>query len=169
MASLLRSLAGALSLSALVLACDDPLRDQESLQTHERPHLDMPEGVLPTTVEEPAATVEEAAALQMPTLPTDAESHDAGRTAYLRYCSHCHGSHGRGWTAVGSSLDPAPADLVDVAEVMSDGELFGVITFGSGTTPALRSVVSVEDRWRIIRQVRTLLQQREGLAPAWSQ
>jgi mono/diheme cytochrome c family protein len=43
-----------------------------------------------------------------------AEEHP-GRTAYLRYCSACHGTEARGDGTVAPTLNPKPADLTRLA------------------------------------------------------
>lgn len=160
----------ALAVLALAVGCDDPLQrqvsvmpvvDRESLRT-------VPEGVVPVEPGEPAATFEEALRLTNP-VPATEESLERGATVYDQYCSHCHGELGRGRVVVGASFDPAPRDLVEAAASMTDGELFGVLTFGRGASPPLGPHLTVEDRWRAIRHVRTLRERREGVEPAWGQ
>lgn len=185
----MRPLAIALALVALCPAAgcdavrrwgDDPLQDQHSVQPHERPLRSVPAGVVPTddtgsglrvaATLEPAQSYDEATALTNP-LAASPEALRAGRVGYDRYCSHCHGDLGYGWTSVGSSLDPRPPDLALVAETRTDGELFAIITYGKvgGLSPRLGPTIEVDDRWRIIHYVRTLRRERQGKAPGWDQ
>jgi mono/diheme cytochrome c family protein len=169
-------IATALATSLVVLAgCPDELQDQEGHLPHERPLLSVPAGVVPTDIApssphrlEPAATQAEAEQLTNP-FRASAGAIAKGRVAYQRYCSHCHGSLGRGWTSVGSSFDPAPPDLVTAAGGKTDGELFGIVTFGRNLSPALGATVSVEDRWRTILFLRTLDDRRRDVEPRWGQ
>jgi mono/diheme cytochrome c family protein len=161
---------------------DDPLQDQASIQPHEPPLESVPAGVVPTIHRggglrvmadiEPARSMEEAKTLRNPFRPTAAVI-AAGKIGYDRYCSHCHGDMGYGWTSVGSSLDPRPPDIAKVVAGRTDGEIFGVITFGIGqqlrVPLALGATVSIADRWRIIHYVRTLPTVRRGKAPRWDQ
>lgn len=177
--SRLLALASLLALLA-VAGCPDPLQDQQSIQAHERPLLSVPAGVVPTThgvgvrneaTAEPAQDALEAATL---TNPVKASRTNArlGKVAYGRYCSHCHGDLGYGWTSVGSSFDPHPPDLVQAIEPRSDGWLFGHVTFGGGLSPPLGPTVSVEDRWLIISYLRTLPEERASApieGPHWDQ
>ena len=161
---------------------DEPLQDQISIQPHERPLDSVPAGVEPMKHRgggwrvaaeiEPARTPEEAKRLRNPFHSTPSVL-EAGKIGYGRYCSHCHGDLGYGWTSVGSSLDPRPPDLTKAIIGKSDGEIFSVITFGTDAEPrvpiALGATVSVDDRWRIIRYIRTLPAEHRGKAPHWDQ
>jgi len=135
---------------------------------NDKPTLSVPAGVVPVEGGEPATSLEEAKALQnpVPALPGELER---GALAYRRYCGHCHGALGRGWTVVGASLDPRPTELAGALEGRSDGELFGIITFGSKTSPALGPTIDVADRWRIVRWLHTLPEAARAAAPAWGQ
>jgi len=168
----MRSLLGALvvAMAASSLGCDDPLQRQISVMpvVDEASLRTVPEGAVPVEPTEPATSLEEAMRLDNPVAATEA-SVERGATAFDYYCSHCHGSLGRGRVVVGASLDPAPPDLVRATATMQEGEIFGVITFGRGRSPALGPHVSVEDRWRIVRFLRTLRERREGVEPAWGQ
>lgn len=158
--------------TALLAACgqSNVMRDQRSVQPNEAPILRTPPGAMPTETQEPAATPTEAARLENPfRADVGLASLERGELAYTRFCGHCHGKLGRGWTSIGSSLDPSPGDLVASASKLSDGELFAVETFGKGKSPPLRAVIPVRDRWHIVNYVRTLEGRRAGLSPAWGQ
>lgn len=144
------------------------MRDQPSLMPNDKPLLSVPAGVVPVSGGEPAASREEAAALENPVANVPEEL-EQGALAYRRFCGHCHGSLGRGWTPVGASLDPAPTDLSLALAGRTDGDLFGIITFGSKTSPALGPTIEVADRWRIVRWLRTLPAAASPPAPAWGQ
>ena len=151
-----------------LVACSDPLQDQPSLQPHEHPLMGMPEGVMAVEPREPAQSLSEAKQLANPMKATPSNIR-AGKVGYERYCSHCHGDLGFGWTSVGSSLDPAPGDLVQAIENETDGDVFGVITFGNQLCPPLGPTIDVDRRWQIIHYVRTLESEREGREPFWDQ
>jgi mono/diheme cytochrome c family protein len=144
------------------------MRDQPSLMPNDRPTLSVPAGAVPVEGGEPAPTLEEAVALANPVANVPEEI-AAGRAAYRRFCSHCHGTLGRGRTVVGASLDPAPTDLSAALEGKADGELFSIVTFGRKTSPALGPVIDVLDRWRIVRFLHTLPAAARGAPPAWGQ
>lgn len=177
-----RALGSVLALPLLVFGfgCSDPLQDQPAVHAHERPLRSVPAGVVPTTnVEgrrqtadvEPALTLEEAEALTNP-IEANRESRRLGEVAYGRYCSHCHGDLGYGWTSVGSSFDPAIPDMVEATRDRTDGQVYGIITFGSNRCPALGYMVSVDDRWRIVNHLRSLPRARDRAptkGPHWDQ
>jgi mono/diheme cytochrome c family protein len=156
---------GLLVLVALV-GCDDPLRDQSSIQPHEQPLRSVPWGVVPREPAEPVWSAAEGADLVNPLGVTRAIL-SQGALSYDRFCSHCHGSLGVGWTSVGSSFDPAPPDLVEVTADRSDGEVWSIITFGSGRCPALGPSIAVDDRWSIVHHLRQLPQARARRQPGW--
>lgn len=172
MSALCRLLPPALVLAGLAAGCDTRMRDQPSLMPNDKPLLSVPAGAEPVTAVEPARTPDEAAALRSPFAGSAGESDDAlerGEVGYRRFCRHCHGDAGRSWTIVGASLDPAPADLLQAIRDRSDGELFGIITFGSRTSPALGPHIDVLDRWRIVRYLRTLPDGPADRPPVWAQ
>jgi mono/diheme cytochrome c family protein len=153
---------------ASAVGCDERMRDQPSLMPHEDPWLSVPPGSVPVRGGEPAQSVEEAAVLENPVANVPAEL-EQGALAYRRFCGHCHGALGRGWTVVGASLDPGPTDLATAQQGRTDGELFGIITFGSKTSPALGPTIDILDRWRIVRWLRTLPAASSRAEPAWGQ
>ncbi len=166
---------GLLAFLSVLWGCSDPLQDQPGFMPHERPLLSVPAGAVPAKLDryahqmsEPAASMAEAKALANP-IPRTGSNIKRGQVAFDRYCSHCHGDLGRGWTSVGSSLDPAPPDLIEVSDGVSDGEIFGILTFGRGLSPALGPTIAPEDRWRIILFLRTLEERRGGVDPDWGQ
>ncbi len=167
--------AGLLALAILVAGCPDDLQDQISVTAYARPSLSVPAGAVPTDLSrrphaeaEPATSLAEAEELTNPIQAT-ANNIKQGQAAYERYCSHCHGALGRGWTSVGSSFDPAPPDLVEAVPGKSHGWLFGHIAFGRKLHMPLRQVVTVEERWQIIHFLGTLEERRQGVEPAWGQ
>jgi mono/diheme cytochrome c family protein len=172
MSALRRRLPFALALALLAAGCDIRMRDQPSLMPNDKPNLSVPAGAEPVTAGEPARTLAEAAALRSPF--ADAKERpvadlERGEVAYRRFCRHCHGDGGRSWTIVGASLDPAPGDLLQAVRDKSDGELYGVITFGSKTSPALGPHIDPLDRWRIVLYLRTLPDAAAGRTPVWAQ
>lgn len=65
-----------------------------------------------------AATLSIAAVTAVPALA--AEPLD-GRALYLRYCSACHGSEGRGDGVVSGAMRPKPTDLTAIAKASPGG------------------------------------------------
>jgi mono/diheme cytochrome c family protein len=94
----------------------------------------------------------------VPVVPEGFETYRAGGAIYARYCSGCHGEMGNGAGPVGHLLSPEPRDFTDPAWMAhaSDLYLYSVITNGKAGTamPAFGSVLSPEERARVLRYVR---------------
>ena len=71
---------------------------------------------------------------------------EAEKTAYDRYCRHCHGDNGDGRIIVGESLNPAPRDLRSAAvQGRSEAALFDSVANGTQfMIPLARSLDPVE-------------------------
>lgn len=94
-----------------------------------------------------------------------------GKILYDIYCEHCHGAKGTGDGKVGAGVkveEPGKgmvekgayngvANLTgDALKGISEGHIFHVITHGKGLMWAHGSQISVEDRWKIAKFVKTL-------------
>lgn len=86
-------------------------------------------------------------------------SFDDGKQIYLQRCASCHGLAGDGSGASGAYLATLPrpfSALADAAPGQArDADMFAKVTFGvSGTAmPVWGEIMSVEDRWKVIRYV----------------
>lgn len=95
-------------------------------------------------------------------LPATAEVIAAGETLYQANCAACHGSGGAGDGPAGEGLVPRPANLRRTLRrpFATDSYLLWAISEGgaaSGTgMPAFADALSQQDRWRIIRYLRSL-------------
>ena len=106
-------------------------------------------------------------ALSDPLAEEDAD--DArGALKYEHYCQACHGAGGSGDGAVGLKYNPQPMDLtLPYVQSQPDGQLFYTITHGGVVMPGYRFALSQEDRWRIVRYLRTgLLEEAARMAEA---
>jgi mono/diheme cytochrome c family protein len=54
--------------------------------------------------------------LMAPPAANAAEPSNPGKTAYLRYCSACHGESGKGDGVVSGFMQPKPTDLTQIAK-----------------------------------------------------
>lgn len=131
----------------------------------------VPRGVLPLRY---AATPEDAARageeLANPFAPREGEGEDAaaagaeakrvlerGRVVYQIYCMPCHGATGAGDGIVTSRGVPPPPPLAtDAIRKQKDGQIFHTITFGKGNMASHASQIDRDDRWKVVRFVRTL-------------
>jgi mono/diheme cytochrome c family protein len=93
-------------------------------------------------------------------LPRNAEAQkqilERGRILFERMCVPCHGMDLQGGGLVTRLFVSPPSLLVSNAINMKDGQLFHVITTGQGNMPAHGQQISQQDRWKIIRYVRSV-------------
>jgi mono/diheme cytochrome c family protein len=72
----------------------------------------------------------------------------------------CHGQAGKGDGILAAYFKAAnqkpPADYTaESVQARSDGELFAIISNGLGQMPPFRDLLSYEDRWSLVYQIRT--------------
>jgi mono/diheme cytochrome c family protein len=82
-----------------------------------------------------------------------------GRALFQRHCTVCHGPKGKGDGPAGADA----RDLTDpaVQQRLTDGEIFWKISTGRKkedemAMPAFARQIGAEDRWRLVRFVRSL-------------
>jgi len=80
----------------------------------------------------------------------------AGKILYETYCDHCHGAKGEGNGKVADKYAGVPNYKSDALKNISEGHIFHVITYGKNLMKAHGSQISVEDRWKIAKYVKTL-------------
>jgi mono/diheme cytochrome c family protein len=88
----------------------------------------------------------------------DARARERGAFVYQHFCSICHakdGGKGDG-PVMKRGMPPSPSLLDENAVEMKDGQMFHVITYGQKTMAAHAALLSREDRWKVIRHVRSL-------------
>ena len=78
-----------------------------------------------------------------------------GEELYGKYCVHCHGAGGEGDGLVGGKL-PGPPPAYSTLKNLSDGKMFHTITYGKGLMGAHASLVSKDERWKLVLYVRKL-------------
>ena len=93
--------------------------------------------------------------LQNP-VPRTARSAAEGRALFETYCAVCHGEHGGGDGPLVPKIPNPPAYTSTRVRDMPAGQIFHVITFGSGRMPSYASQLSANDRWLIAAHVQTL-------------
>ena len=134
-------------------------RDGLTLQRPVRGSI--PRGYLPLHY---AATPEDAERagreLQNP-VPRTARSAAEGQLLFETYCAICHGKQGAGDGPLVPRIPNPPAYTSSRVRSMPVGQIFHVITFGSGRMPSYASQLSQNDRWLIAAHVQTL-QNAEG-------
>jgi mono/diheme cytochrome c family protein len=84
----------------------------------------------------------------------DAASAKTGEAIYTKNCQSCHGNPGKGNSL--KSLKPIPSDLSSAnSQVLTDGELFYILTTGRMIMPSFKNVLSEDERWRVISFIRS--------------
>jgi mono/diheme cytochrome c family protein len=100
---------------------------------------------------------DEAAKLANP-IPANAASISKGKALFAIYCTPCHGVSGRGDGLVGEKLVLRPFDLTSAAmKDISDGLIFGYMTFGGAVMPVYANDLSPTERWHVVNYVRNVL------------
>ncbi len=95
-------------------------------------------------------------------LPPTGDVIAAGATLYQANCASCHGRAGVGDGPAGAGLSPRPANLSWAVRrpFATDAYLMWAISDGGATLgtgmPAFAGALNEQDRWRIIRYLRTL-------------
>jgi mono/diheme cytochrome c family protein len=92
-------------------------------------------------------------------VPDTPEALRKGRALFQRHCTACHGAKGKGDGPAGADA----RDLTDpaVQRRLTDGEIFWKIGTGRKkddemAMPAFARQIGTEDRWRLVRFVRSL-------------
>ncbi len=128
------------------------------------PMRSIPVGGIPTSYK----SREETRELKNPFRPTDAASIAKGRTLFNIYCAACHGKAGVGNAPVGMKIGAIPLVDTYVQEFLTEGWVFGTITFGSALMPAYgvpsarddrrgSNDLSVEERWHVANYVKNAM------------
>jgi mono/diheme cytochrome c family protein len=110
---------------------------------------------IPLFASEPWNAPESAAQTKNP-LGSSADSVAKGRKLYAERCADCHGKKGRGDGGGGADLERKPTDLTSSVQTQSDGALFWKISEGRRPMPAYGGKLSEEQRWQVIRFLRSL-------------
>jgi len=135
------------------------IKPQEGVMTP-FPSRSVPVTGIPTTV----SNREEARNMINPIAVSEA-SIKQGRNLFIIYCSACHGRTGKADSPVSPKV--GAIDLTDgyVQNDLSEGWLWGTITFGSYVMPAYGVVgeqggsndLSVEERWHVVNYIKHAL------------
>ena len=95
-----------------------------------------------------------------------------GETQFQVFCYPCHGPQGEGNGPVigppgGGKFNYSPnMNIHGTYAGLNDGQIYHVITNGNGQMPAYASMISEEDRWKIVLYVRKLKETYVLLAQA---
>lgn len=95
-----------------------------------------------------------------------------GESQFQIYCYPCHGPQGEGNGPVigapgGGKFNYSPnMNIHGTYAYLNDGQVYHVITNGNGQMPGYASMISDEDRWKIVLYVRKLKEVYKELAQA---
>jgi mono/diheme cytochrome c family protein len=79
-----------------------------------------------------------------------------GKVLFETFCSVCHGLDGKGGHSLGPNF-PTPPDITHPSyRERKDGFFFYRITFGTSVMPAYGYATLPEERWMILKHLRTL-------------
>lgn len=103
--------------------------------------------------------------LKNPIAYSDAAVKD-GEVLFGKYCVHCHGASGAGDGKVGQKLPGAPPAYSSAAiKNLPEGKIFHSITYGKGLMGNHASILTQEERWKLVHYVQKLQGPKET-APA---
>jgi mono/diheme cytochrome c family protein len=89
-------------------------------------------------------------------VPASDEGLARGRANFETFCAVCHGQRGAGDGPLVPRIPNPPAYTSDRVRSMPPGQLFHVISRGSGRMPSYAAQIPEHDRWLIVRYVQTL-------------
>ncbi len=84
----------------------------------------------------------------------DVSTAGQGELIYTKNCASCHGNPGK--NNAQKTLNPIPPDLSSKGtQSLTDGELFYILSSGRGLMPNFKSMLSEEERWKVISYIRS--------------
>jgi mono/diheme cytochrome c family protein len=97
-------------------------------------------------------------------IPPSPEALAQGHALYETFCLVCHGEQGRGDGPLVPRIPNPPAYTSARVRAMAPGQIFHVISRGSGRMPSYAAQIPYEQRWLIVRYVNAL-QEGSGRQP----
>jgi len=149
----------ALPVTALAWPWSRDLMNQPSIKPQEPPINTYPKDSVP--VGGPWTKIADRDAsegLKNPVKAT-AASINRGHALFSIYCLPCHGESGKGNGPVGKIFEATPADLSsDYVKELSDGWIWGTITFGSYIMPRYGYDTTPSERWDLVNYLRNVIE-----------
>jgi mono/diheme cytochrome c family protein len=122
-------------------------------------------GFLPYNYPNTAEGYEQAGTALRNPLPVSqrAQWESEGEALYANFCVHCHGATGGGDGKVGLKLPgPPPAYTSATIKNLSEGKIFHSITYGKGMMGPHQSLLTAEERWKLVYYVQKLQGPKES-------
>lgn len=86
-----------------------------------------------------------------------------GEDLFKKNCAHCHGASGAGDGKVGLKLPgPPPAYNSGATKALPEGKIFHSITYGKGLMGNHASILTQEERWKLVHYVQKLQGPKEA-------
>jgi mono/diheme cytochrome c family protein len=93
--------------------------------------------------------------LKNPLVYSEAVEKD-GEVLYGKFCVHCHGATGAGDGKVGLKLPGPPPAYNGALKNLPEGKIFHTITYGKGSMGPHQSLLTQEERWKLVYFVQKL-------------
>ena len=95
-------------------------------------------------------------------IPLTTEVDQEAGLLYNKFCLHCHGAGGLGDGKVGLKLPGAPPAYNGTLKDLPEGKIFHSITYGKGLMGNHASILTQEERWKLVHYVQKLQGPKEG-------
>jgi mono/diheme cytochrome c family protein len=149
----------ALPTAALAWPWSRDLMNQPSIKPQEPPINTYPKDSVPVGGPWTKVADRDAADHLKNPVPATPKSINMGHALFSIYCFPCHGPGGKGNGPVGKVFEVQPADLTsDYVKGLSDGWIWGTITFGSYIMPHYGYDMKPNERWDVVNYVRNVLE-----------
>jgi mono/diheme cytochrome c family protein len=131
-------------------------RDGKTLQPPVKGTI--PRGFQPFPYEATAADAERAGREMHNPVPRTPEALARGQALYESFCAVCHGPRGAGDGPLVPRIPNPPSYSSERVRAMPAGQIFHVISRGSGRMPSYAAQVPSAERWLLVHYVQTLQQ-----------
>ncbi len=92
---------------------------------------------------------------------------ERGAVVYANICKPCHGAGGAGDGVIPQhGYPPPPSLLAENARKIKDGQIFHIITYGQRNMPSFATQVVRQDRWKVVKYIRSLQEKPQATAVA---
>ena len=113
-------------------------------------------GYIPYVYPNTGAGYEQAGLYLKNPIVLNAQVEKDGEVLYSKFCIHCHGATGAGDGKVGQKLPGAPPAYNGPLKDLPEGKIFHSITYGKGLMGNHASLLSQEERWKLVHYVQKL-------------